>query len=342
MRFISLGNEDEIMRQEALYYCSACYSCAMRCPAGIKVTNVIRDLRNVMVDRQIGPLPPHLELVGSVRNYDNPWQKPRAQRDRWVKKARVRMKVVPGEEAEFLYYPGCTAAYIPAIQNVAVSAAKLLDALGVDFGILGKDEICCGSTSMRVGMRDFFIRQAERNIERLNASKARVMVTACAGCYGIMKLEYPKFGELNMEVLHIVEFLSRLLMERRDRLHPLDLAVTYHDPCHLARHAGVTKEPREVLSLIPGLRFIEMPRSGVDGRCCGGGGGLRTGYPHIAHMIASERIEEAVEAGAEAVITCCPFCELNLGEASAASYGIEVFDIVEILWRSVGGDLSSV
>lgn len=337
MRLIAIGDEHEVMRQEVLYYCSACYSCTSRCPAGIKITEIIRDLRNMMVDKNRGPLPPHIELVSSVKNYDNPWQRPRSQRDRWLKKVGFSPKILPRDKAQVLFYPGCTAAYVPAVQNVAVSAVSLLNELGVDFGILGRDEICCGSTSMRVGMREFFLNQARRNVEILNASGASIMVTACAGCYGVIKREYPRIVELKIEVLHVAEFLSRLLVERQDLLHPVEMAVAYHDPCHLARHMGITSEPRQVLSLIPGLSLLEMSRSGLDGRCCGGGGGLRTGHPQVATMIASGRIEEVVETGAEAVVTCCPFCELNLGEAGSAYGGIKVLDMVELLWLSVKG-----
>lgn len=334
VRLVLTGREEEIMRPEVLYYCSACYSCAVRCPMGIRLTELVNLLRDVMVERGEGPLPTQQEMVKSVENYDNPWLLPRAQRDRWARKLSERVKVLPGKKAAVLYYPGCTAAYLPNMQKVALATAEVLNLAGVDFGIMGRDEVCCGSTAMRVGMKGLFLEQAGKNIEKINALGVEQVVTACAGCYGIMKLSYPDVAPLEPRVLHVSEMLARLVEEGSLRLGPLPRKVTYHDPCHLARHGGITDEPRKVLEAITGLEVVEMARTGENARCCGGGGGLRTGHPDEAARIASERQQEAVETGAEALVTCCPFCEMNLTDSLALGDGLPVLDLVELVFES--------
>jgi heterodisulfide reductase subunit D len=335
VRMVLTGGREEVLREDVLYYCSACYSCAVRCPMGIRLTELVNLLRDEMVREEKGPLEAQADMVKSVENYDNPWQMPRAQRDRWSRKVKGKVKVLPKQKAPTLYYPGCTAAYLPNMQKVALATARVLAAGGIDFGIMGRDEICCGSTAMRVGMKDVFLAQAAKNIEKLNSTGVDTIITACSGCFGIMKHEYPKVAPFDIEVLHVSEVLASLIDEGKLELSPVERRVTYHDPCHLARHGGVVDAPRRVLEAIPGLELIEMSRTGTNARCCGGGGGLRTGHTSTAVEIASARQAEAVETGADALVTCCPFCEMNLGDALAAAGGLPVIDLVEIVLASV-------
>ncbi len=336
LRMLLIGESDEILRPEVVYYCSACYSCAVRCPMGIRLTELVNLLRDIMVERGEGPLPPQTEMVKSVDNYDNPWLLPRAQRDRWARKLEIRPKVLPRKRAKMLYYPGCTAAYLPNMQRVALATSEVLQMAGVDFGIMGREEVCCGSTAMRVGVRKTFVAQVEKNTARINALGVDSVVTACAGCFGIMRHEYPRVAELQPEVLHISEVIARLVEEGELELGPITpRVVTYHDPCHLARHGGVVSEPRKVIEAIPGVELVEMARTGLNSRCCGGGGGLRTGHAEMAVGIASLRQREAEETGAELLVTCCPFCEQNLSDAGEQDGGLPVIDLVELVLESM-------
>jgi len=337
VRAVLIGREEDVLRPEVLYYCSACYSCAVRCPMGIRLTELVNLLRDVLVERGEGPLPAHLDMVKSVENYDNPWLLPRAQRDRWSRKLPGRLKVLPREEARVLFYPGCTAAYLPNMQKVAVATARVLELAGVDFGIMGREEICCGSTAMRVGMRETFLRQAGRNIEKINSLGVETVVTACSGCYGIMKHEYPEVAPFAPRVVHVSELIAGLVEDGSLELGEVARTVTYHDPCHLARHGGVTDAPRKVLEAIRGLKVTEMARTGTNARCCGGGGGLRTGHTESAVDIAAERQAEAAETGAGALVTCCPFCEMNLFDALTRDGGLPVVDLVELVLESLTG-----
>ncbi len=330
VRLLQLGKKEEILRPEVIYFCSQCYSCKVRCPMGVKLTDILIELRHIAVQNGAGPLEPQTALVKSVRNYDNPWMQPRAMRDRWAKK--FRLKIIPKEKADLLYYPGCTAAFVPVVQRVAVSTVKLFQHLNVDFGILGKNEMCCSSTALRVGEKELYEEMALKNIEQFNSLGVSAIVTACAGCYGVIKYEYPKLAHLKPEVLHLSEYLLRLYEEGRLEFPEFPLKVTYHDPCHLGRHGGIFDAPREIMKLIPGLEFTEMDRIRENSRCCGAGGGVRTAHASYAGELAALRIEEAKNTGAQALVTCCPFCEQNLGDTlKAMGNPLKLYDLVELI-----------
>lgn len=340
---LQLGKKDEILKPEILYFCSQCYACKVRCPMGIKLTDVLIELRHIAVQNGLGPLEPQNALVKSVRNYDNPWMQPRAMRDRWAKK--LRLKIIPRKAAEVLYYPGCTAAFVPAVQNVAVATARLFQHLNVDFGILGKEEKCCASTALRVGEQELYEEMALKNIKQFNECGVKTIVTACAGCFGVIKHEYPRLAELKPEVLHLSEYMLRLYEEGvlkfpaalREDGGDNAVKVTYHDPCHLGRHGGVFDAPREILDIIPGIELSEMERIGENSRCCGAGGGVRTAHALFAGELAAARLEEAVNTGAKNLVTCCPFCEQNLGDTlKEMGNPMKLYDLVELVNEVLG------
>ena len=324
--------------QHIIYTCTLCGSCQALCnpTKDLEPTNASVALREHAVREGWGPLPEHEPLIKSILNYDNPWLQPRAARVKWAKRGKgVKIKDAAKEEVEVLYYPGCTASYDPEIQPVAREVVRLLDAADVDFGILGKNEICCGSTILRVGDRDNFEKMRAKNTESLNATSAKTIVTACAGCFSTLRGEYT--DDLEANVLHIVEFVDELI--REGRLKPtreVPRKVTYHDPCHLGRYCGVYDAPRNILESISGLRFEEMERIREWAWCCAAGGGVRTAFPEeMAKWAAGLRLEEAADTGADTLVTACPFCEQNMGEASKASGGLEVVDILKIVAEAV-------
>jgi Fe-S oxidoreductase len=326
--------------QHIIYTCTLCGACQASCNyiKDLEPCNASVALREHAVREGWGPLPEHEPLIKSILNYDNPWLQPRASRAKWVKKGggRVQVKDASREPVEVLYYPGCTASYDPAIQPVAREVVRLLGAAGVDFGILGKDEVCCGSTVLRVGDRPNFEKVRFRNLEVLNRTAPRRIVTACAGCYSTLKHEYGE--DLKAEVLHIVEFVDELLQAGKIRpSKSVPRRVTYHDPCHIGRYCGVYDPPRRILESIPGLEFREMERIREWAWCCAAGGGVRTAFPEeLAGWAAGQRLREALDAGADTLVTACPFCEQNLAEAARREdLPIQVVDILHILAEAV-------
>ncbi len=325
--------------QHIIYTCTLCGACQVTCNyvKDLEPTNASVALREYAVREGWGPLPEHESLIKSILNYDNPWLQPRTARARWARKAGVSsLKDAAKEKVEVLYYPGCTASYDPIIQDVARDVTRLLSSARIDVGILGAEEVCCGSTILRVGDRERFELARNKNVQRLNATGARMIVTACAGCYSTLKKEYG--NDLEAEVVHIVSYMEQLLQEERLRM-PNEVArtVTYHDPCHLGRYCGLYEAPRTILARIPGLRFVEMERIREWAWCCGAGGGVRTAFQEeLATWAARLRLEEACDTGADLLVTACPFCELNLGEAArGGGFPIQVTDILKLIAEAV-------
>jgi len=316
---------------KVIYSCTACGHCQVNCNPikNNEPLNAFTALREWLVQKGYGPLPGHNVLIKSIQNYDNPWMSPRTGRDKWARALKV--KDLNKEKAEVLYYVGCTGAYDPNFQPVAQATAAILSSAGVDFGILGKSERCCGSTMLRVGDRAGFEKNLAPNLEKFNSLGAKVIVTACAGCYSTLKHEYAE--HLEAPVLHITEYLAQLLREKRINFRKeLSRVLTYHDPCHIGRYCGVYDAPREVLRAIPGLEFRELERRREYSWCCGSGGGVKGAFPDFAVWTAGERLQEVKDIGATGLVTACPFCEQNFADANAfGGHNLELYDLARLV-----------
>lgn len=329
---------DERLR-EIIWTCTVCGNCQDTCNSikGLEPTNTMMALREFLIRQGVSPFKEHETLIKSIINYDNPWLSPRANRGKWARRLKdIEIKDASKEKVEVLYFPGCNASYVAEMIPVAVASAKILDLAGVDFGILGNNERCCGSTAFRIGAVDWFEDYKKKNIEQLNSLGIKTMVTACAGCHSTFSHSYA--GELDFEVVHIVEYLERMINEGKLNFKKeLGMKVTYHDPCHIGRYSGIYDPPRNVLQALPGVEFKEMERIRNYSWCCGSGGGVKTAYGDFALWSAHQRLEEARDvAGANIVVSCCPFCEINLGDAAKA-VGMEVLDLMELVDRALGG-----
>lgn len=295
-----------------------------------------------MVDAGYGPLEQQKNLIQSVKSYDNPWGQPRSSRTRWAKIAKRQKKIaveprdITRHKAEVLYFVGCTGSYDVNVEAVAINTVKILTAAGVDYGTLGVKEKCCGSVLLRMGDREYE-RIAKENIKQFNELGFKTMVTACAGCFKTIKQDYPKMGKLNFEVKHIVEFLIDLIQSGQLKLkNEVKLKVTYHDPCHLGRHSSVYDAPRKLLKMIPGIELIEMERMRENSRCCGAGGGLKSGYPDIQNKISQTRIKEAEATGATEIVSACPFCYQGLQVGiQALDSKLTMRDITELVSMAI-------
>ena len=321
------------------YECTICGQCRSICPARLDTIEMWENMREFLVANGLGPMEAHQPLVKSIENYDNPWMQPRSQRSRWSK--RLGEGVVIGDSSkephEVLYFVGCTAAYDPNIRAMAENTARVLSRAGVDFGTLGNDEGCCGSTMMRTGLAESTKGMVLRNIERFEKASPSLIVTSCAGCYKTISQDYPKHGKLPAKIVHITELVAELLAS--GELSPtgrVGKKVSFHDPCHLGRHIGLYDQPRRILESIPGLELVEMERNRENARCCGAGGGVKTAFPELASDISGLRVDDAESVGCEILSTSCPFCYQSLKSAiGSKNSGIEMVDMMELLWRSL-------
>ncbi|MDD2644142.1 MAG: heterodisulfide reductase-related iron-sulfur binding cluster [Methanobacteriaceae archaeon] len=221
-----------------------------------------------------------------------------------------------------LYYKGCTAS--EKIPEIADATEYILKKAGIKYHTL-ENEPCCGSVLLRTGFHDAAIQQMKENINFLKDYQNETILTSCAGCYKTLKNDYKEKLNTEFNVIHISQLLNQLIKEGKISPEKNDIKVTYHDPCHLCRHAGESEAPREVIKSSADL--VEMKHNREDALCCGSGGGVKSAYNDMSNEIAKNRMKEAEESGAELLVTACPFCKLNLNDNS----DMEVLDLSEFI-----------
>jgi Fe-S oxidoreductase len=296
---------------ENIYTCTTCMDCVRRCPSNVDVVEIVETCRADLV-KNGHILPKHKAVADNVLKYGNPY----GERTKVAEKLGREPK-----NAKVGYFAGCTAAF--RSEKTSKAAMSIFDKLGVDFTTV--DEICCGSVLQRIGWDDSdVVKLIEKNIAAVKAQGVETLVLSCAGCYRMFKEEYPKHTDVPFRVLHISEFLA----EQDLKLRPMKAKATYHDPCHLGRHAKVYDAPRTVIKRIPELEYKEMEFSKSTSRCCGGGGGVRSAFPEHSKAIAEARVSEA--GSAEIMITACPFCVGNL-TMGAEGKDIRIVDLTELV-----------
>lgn len=239
---------------------------------------------------------------------------------------------------KILYWVGCMASY--RVKGIAKNTIKIFRYAQVDFKTLGNNETCCGSVLIRYGMFENARKLAEENVSMLK--NKNTIVTSCAGCYRTFAKDYYEYLNVNppFSVLHISQFLTRLIESGKISVPNLaPISVTYHDPCHLGRHMGVFKEPRQVIQGF-NAKIVEMKNSYADSNCCGAGGGLMSTYRELAMAIAEDRLNEALETKTKHLITTCPFCVYNLRKtAKTINMPIQVMDLTEFIIKRIEGKI---
>jgi Fe-S oxidoreductase len=235
---------------------------------------------------------------------------------------------------DVLYFPCCYTAYDPRLKKVAQATAKILNKAGVDFGILGSKENCCGESIRKTGNEALFKRLARENIKTFIENGVKKIVVSSPHCYHTFKNEYPEF-KVSFEVVHSSQYVFQLINEGRLTLtKEYGKKVTYHDPCYLGRHNGIYDEPRGVLKKIAGLELHEMAEEREDSLCCGMGGGRVWMETEKHERFSNLRLEQAIELGAEEVVTSCPYCITALEDSRLVlnhADDIQVKDITEIV-----------
>jgi len=315
---------------EVIYQCPTCNTCTEACAYDMDNVAMYEALRAELVDAGCG-LEAHVPMNKAMVELLNPYERDNKLKSKWLEKLDFKVKDANTEQAEILYYVGCTAALTPDIENVAVNTAKILKKLGIGFSIFGEHEVCCGSVAMRTGDRKAFNTVATKNYELFKKSGVKTILTSCAGCYRTLKKDYADFMEdLGIEVYHTIEFLHKYIEENNVQLKNLGLNTTYHDPCHTGRHIGLYEEPREILKKIANL--TEMKTIKQSAKCCGAGGGVKKGFPELALEISKSRIQEAEETGAEYIVSICPFCYRNLSDAiEALGSNLKMIDLTDLI-----------
>ncbi len=322
---------------EDIWRCTTCGNCPEKCPRGVKQIELGVSLRRLA--SEYGIFPESVTAVRSARSnlttHGNPLNEVREKRADWAKDLSVKPFA---EGMEILYFVGCYFSYDPRMKKVAVATADILNRAGVDFGILGTRENCCGESIRKTGAEDVFRELARENIKTFVDNGVKKILVSSPHCYHTFVNEYPEFM-VNFEVVHISQFLSELVNAGRLELTgEYTKKVTYHDPCYLGRHNGIYDEPREVLKKVPGLELLEMPDSHADSLCCGGGGGRIWMDTPRSERFSDLRLQQAADSGAGVLVTSCPYCISNFEESRLSleeDEALEIKDITEIIQEAI-------
>ncbi len=314
---------------ERFYKCTTCLNCKATCPAGVMVSGIVEAARKRLVEA--GFLPEiHNTLMKNLKATGNPFGEPKEKRTD-VFPSTFKPRTGP---VDALLFVGCVSSYQDI--NIVPNIMKVLDQAGVSYTALGNEEYCCGYISYLVGTEEFK-EAAGKNLEAFSKIEPKQIMTTCAGCYKTFKELYPQYVSLKTPVVHAIHYLNELIQTGKVKFKDgSPMRVAYHDPCDLGRHLNIFEPPRDLIKKIPGVTLVEFKNNRLLAKCCGGGGGLKAFDTSLSGEIAYKRMMEALEVGAEVVVSACPSCKSNLNLAAARlrkekKGRIKVMDITELV-----------
>ncbi len=321
-----------------LWDCTNCLTCTIRCPKDIKPADVIIGLRGYIVGEGKGVPPRVRDALMSAFTRGNTLGFATEGRDGWIEGLDFEVaNVLDTGETDLLFYVGCTPAYDPRVQPVTRALANVFQRTGIEFGTMGIDEMCCGNEIRRIGEAEGFADMVEGAHEMFAEFQAQRMVTVSPHCFNAFKNEY---GEMPFPVWHYTQLLADLIDGGKlSFASELGKKVTYHDPCFLGKHNQIYDEPRYILERIPGIEFQDLDRSRERSVCCEGGGGrMWAEGTNVEERLAHQRVQDAVDLGAEVLAVACPFCLLTLEDAVkilGLDDRLQVMDIMELVAQAI-------
>ena len=340
-----------VIDPEVLWDCTTCGACVEQCPVDIEHVDHIVDMRRyqVMIESEFPS-----ELGGLFRNLENkgnPWGQNNKERMAWAEGLDFEVPVITDvidPDHEYLFWVGCAGAFDDRAKRTTRAVAELMYMAAVGFAVLGTAETCTGDPARRAGNEFLFQMMAQAAVDTINdafgeRTKRKIVVT-CAHCFNTLTNEYPTLGG-HYEVVHHTQLLNRLVRDRRlVTVAPVGRDVTYHDPCYLGRRNKVYSPPRELIEA-SGATLKEMPRNSARSFCCGAGGARMWMEEKVGKRINLERTDEALDTGADKIVTGCPFCRVMLTdgltarqESGAARAEVEVLDVAQMLLAGVKGE----
>lgn len=317
-----LATSDKYSRR--LYRCFMCGACSVTCPSGVPVEEILLKTREALALK--GFIPSPLEELGlKVSSTGNISGEDKSLRLSWAQ--NLDFPVRRNGKSEMVYFVGCVSSLYPQAYGLPQSMVYLLEKRGVNYSVLGEEEVCCGYPLLINGQVELARDIAKKNISKAKETGASVLLTTCPSCYRMWKKFYPELlgEESGLKVIHSVQWLAEAGLPFR----PFEEKLSYHDPCDLGRGCKIYEEPRAFLNSIPGVKLVEMPFTKGEALCCGGGGNVESLEPSAGEEVARMRLEQARLAGTGLVITACPQCRRTLSKA-ARRMGLKVMDIVEL------------
>ncbi|QWV95371.1 (Fe-S)-binding protein [Geomonas oryzisoli] len=323
-------------KEAALWSCTSCGACMEACPVFIEHLPKIVKMRRHLVQMEASFPEELLSLFENMEQRSNPWGMAPSERSKWSSQLDLRPFVAG--ETEYLLFIGCSGAFDARNKQVSVALTRVLDAAGVSYGVLGKEEKCCGDSVRRLGNEYLFDQMAKETVRQFIAKGVTKVITQCPHCFTTLKNDYRQYG-LELEVLHHSELIERLFQE--EKLIPEGKAelgrVVFHDSCYLGRHNDVYQAPRDVLRTATGHEVLEMGRNRANAFCCGAGGGRMWLEEHEGTPINRNRVQEALAQQPETICVSCPFCMTMFedGIKEVAGNTTQVKDIAEVVALSL-------
>ena len=323
--------------EEVIWECTTCAACMEVCPMYIEHVPKIVDMRRHLVQMQAKFPPELLVLFENMEQRSNPWGIAPAERSKWV--GEIPVQPYEAGKTEYLFYVGCAGSFDARNKVVTAAVAQILNAAGVSWGILGRDEKCCGDSMRRLGNEFIFDRMARENIKTYQDKGVTKIITQCPHCYSTLKNDYRQYGA-NFEVRHHSEFINGLIQEGKLKLDGhTDLGrLVFHDSCYLGRYNHLYEAPREAVNSATGRAPVEMGRNLQRSFCCGAGGGRMWMEEKMGKRINLERVQEALKLNPDTIGVCCPYCMTMFEDGvkdEKVTNKVKVLDLAEIVARAL-------
>ena len=331
------GDTEGSVAEEVLWDCTTCGACMEVCPVFIEHVPRIVDMRRHLVEMKAKFPDELLTFFENMEQRSNPWGMAPTERTKWA--ADIDVKPFEAGRTEYLFYVGCAGAFDSRNRHTTLSLARILDKSGISWGILGREELCCGDSLRRLGNEYVFDQMVRTNLKMFADKGIRKIITQCPHCFSTLKNDYAQYGA-NLEVIHHTELIQKLLLENKLPLkNPDELGkVVYHDSCYLGRYNSIFDAPRQVISQATGETPAEIARNRESGFCCGGGGGRMWMEEQQGKLINVARVEEALQETPDTVCVACPYCMTMFEDGlkdKEADERVRVLDLAEIVARAL-------
>ncbi len=321
--------------------CTTCEMCDTRCSTNLPIEPSWMKLRGMLInEEQRMTFPPFEMMAAALKSEGNIWAGYRKDRMDWYP-ADLKAAHPPGGKAKNVYFAGCTASYVE--HDIGQASVRLLDKAGVDFVHLGKEESCCGTPMLVAGRWDLFAEIMKRNIELVKQAGADTVIASCPACDLMWRQYYPEWAkklgiDYPIKARHYSEILAEQIQARKFRFPKPEkpVTVTWHDSCHIGRASGVYEPPRDVIQAIPNVKLVEMSHNREQAHCCASVLTLLK-EPPVAADIGKVKLDEALAAGAEKILSLCPCCQVQLRvTADKKGVPIEVQDLAHFAAATFG------
>ena len=329
-----IGNSEEgAVSEEAIWECTTCGACMEVCPVFIEHVPRIVDMRRSLVEMKAKFPQELLNFFENIEARSNPWGIAPEKRIAWAAETSVRP--FEADKTEYLFFVGCAGAFDARNRRITLAVAKILDAAGISWGILGKDEMCCGDSLRRLGNEFVFDRMARENIKLFEDRGVKKIITLCPHCYSTLKNDYRQYG-VELEVMHHTELIGNLIEQGSLELNGSgDLGnMVLHDSCYLGRYNMIYEPQRKAIAAVTGQLPIEMEHHHAGSFCCGAGGGRMWMEESIGKRIHVARTEEALKEDPKTICTCCPYCMTMFEDGlkdKEAEDRVQVLDLAEVV-----------